>query len=383
MTDYYTTLGVSKNASKDDIKKAYKTLAKKYHPDLNAGSEEATKKFKEVNEAAKVLLDDQKRANYDRFGTADPHAGAGGPGGNGSRAYGGGFEGYDGDMFNDIFDSFFGGGFSGGSSSRRRGPRKGSDLLYEMEITLEEAASGVTRDISLEKEDTCTECTGKGYMSDADVKTCGACSGTGRVVHQQRTPFGVFQSQSTCSKCSGLGLEIVKPCKSCKGEGKVYRKKKLEVKIPPGIASGQRLRVVGEGEAGDKGAPAGDLYVQVAVKEHDVFERREDDLHTDISISYAQAVLGGEIDVPTLYGDATLVVPAGTQPGTQFRMKGKGMPHLRGGKGDQYVHVQVSVPTKLTKAQEELLIEFDKTLGSKKVKPKKKGFFDKVKEAFD
>jgi molecular chaperone DnaJ len=381
--DYYATLGVAKNASKEDIKKAYKTLAKKYHPDLNSGSEEATKKFKEINEAAKILLDDQKRSHYDRFGTADPHASGRGGSSSGYSSHGGsgGFEGFDFNDLGDVFDSFFGGGFGG--SSRRRGPKRGNDLLYELEITLEEAAFGKTADITLNKEDQCDDCAGRGYVSDSDVKTCTQCSGSGRVVHQQRTPFGVFQSQATCSKCQGQGVEIIKPCKTCKGEGKIHRKKKLEVKIPAGISDGQRLRMTGEGEAGDKGGSAGDLYIQVGVKDHDIFERKEDDLHTSISISYSQAALGGDVDVPTLYGDATLVIPAGTQPGTQFRMKGKGMPHLRGGKGDQYVHVTIAVPTKLTKQQEELLVELESTLGTKKKLKAKKSLFDKVKEAFD
>lgn len=376
--NYYETLGLEKGASKEEIKKAYKKLAKKYHPDLNKGDEESAAKFKEVNEAANVLLDETKRSNYDRFGSAEGMGGAGGfGGGQGGFGGAGGFGDF-GDI-GDMFESFFGGGMGGG----RRGPARGHDLLYEVEITLKEAAFGVKKKFEVNKDVKCETCAGKGYEKESDAKTCTTCHGQGRVVAQQRTPFGVFQTQRTCPECKGNGIEIENACKDCHGSGKVNKTKKLEVDIPAGIADGQRLRMAGEGEAGEKGAPAGDLFVQVRVAEDEVFEREDTDIYTTIKVTFTQATLGGEVTVPTLKDKAKLTIPKGTQSGTLFKMKGKGIPNLRGyGTGDQYVKVQVDVPTKISKEQEELLRKLDKTLDGGKVKAKK-SFFDKVKEALD
>ena len=372
MADYYDELGVSKNASKEEIKKAYKKLAKKHHPDINK-EEGSADKFKKINEAANVLLDENKRSNYDQFGSS------GGPQGFGGGGAQGGFDGFGG--FEDIFDSVFGGNpFGGGQSRRSQG---GSDLLYELEITLKEAAFGIKKKISVSKQATCKTCTGKGYEKESDAQNCGMCHGSGRVVKQQRTPFGVFQSQATCPTCRGQGVEIKNACSSCDGSGKNHETKKIEIAVPAGIASGQRLRVQNEGEAGERGAPNGDLYVEVRVADDDVFERDGNDVITTIRISYAQAALGDDISVPTLSGKAKLTIPSGTQGGTLFKMKNKGIPNLQGfGHGDQYVRVEVDIPTKLSKKQKELLQEFDTELGGKPIKAKKT-FFDKVKDALD
>lgn len=375
--DYYDILGVDKNASKEEIKKAYKRLAKKYHPDLNSGNAESEKKFKEVNEAAKVLLDDSKRAQYDRFGKAGAQGGFGG----GQGGFGGGFEGFGGgfDDLGDVFESFFGGGF--GSSRGRSGARRGSDLLKEVEITLEEAAFGVKKKITVTKHDSCSTCGGRGYEHDSDVTTCSTCHGSGRVVRQQRTPFGVFQTQATCSACGGEGAQIKNPCSTCNGNGKVQITSSLDVDIPAGIETGQRLRLSGQGEAGEKGGPAGDLYVEVHVKEHDVFARDGNNIFCSMKISYAQAVFGDEIEVPTLKKPVKLTIPAGTQGGTMFKLRGKGITNLQAfGSGDQLVKVDIDVPLSLTKKQKELLNELDASLGGKR---KKKSFVQKLKDVLD
>ncbi|MFT7615967.1 MAG: molecular chaperone DnaJ [Candidatus Woesearchaeota archaeon] len=368
--DYYATLGVSKGTSKEEIKKAYKKLAKKYHPDLNKDSAESEAQFKKVNEAAGVLLDEQKRANYDRFGTADA-------GGQGAGGYGGGegFEGFGG--FNDIFESFFGGQGRGGQT----GPARGGDLLYELSIELTDVARGVKKTISITKQDTCDTCTGKGYEKDSDAATCGTCHGQGRVTRTQRTPFGTFQSSAACPNCQGRGKQIKTACKTCDGDGKVRKTKNIEVAIPAGIESGQRLRVRGEGEAGSLGGPMGDLFVEVHIAASDLFERNGDDVILRAPITYIQATLGDHIEIPTLIGKADLKIPAGTQGGTLFKMKGKGIPRMRGfGAGDQYVKVDIEVPKSLSKKQKEALIEYEKVLGSERGK---KSFFDKVKDALD
>ncbi len=364
--DYYNILGVDKNATKEDIKKAYKNLAKKYHPDINKDDPSAEQKFKEINEAAAVLGDDQKRSQYDQFGDADSFKRAGG---------GAGFEGFDfggfGDFasfdFGDIFDQFFsGGGFSRG---RRRGPRSGANLRADVEITLEEAASGTTKTLSVPRVEKCPECGGTGAQSEADVHECPECRGSGTSRQTQRTPFGVFATTATCQECQGRGKIIENPCKNCDGTGLVHRTRKIEIKIPAGAEEGTNLRVSGEGEAGEHGAPSGDLYVIIHVKEHHVFDREGDNIHVNVRISFSTAALGGEIDVPTLEGKAKLKIPSGTQPGTVFRMKGKGIPFLHGyGQGDEMVEVTIKVPERLSKKQKELLKEFDRT-------GKKKGFF--------
>lgn len=361
--DYYETLGVQRNATKEEIKKAYKQLAKKYHPDLNKESG-AAEKFKEINEAAAVLSDDQKRAHYDQFGTADSGAG-------GYSAHD--FSGFDFSAgFDDILDSFMG-GFGG--RRRRRGPQPGNDLEYELEVTLEDAAFGATKTITIPRLEQCSACHGVGGK---DSTTCGSCHGSGNVTQRQRTPFGIFQSSMPCRECNGSGALISNPCSACDGVGHVKRKRDLEVKIPKGIQSGTRLRLSGEGEAGERGAPSGDLYIYVVVKPHDVFQREGDDLLVTVPLDFATAALGGEAPVPTLEGEATIEIPAGTQVNTLFRLRGKGMPHLRGhGHGDLKARVSLSVPTRLTKKQKELLEAFAVESG------KKKGVMDKIKEVFE
>ena len=367
--DYYEILGVSKDASKEDIKKAYKKLAKKYHPDLNKDDEGAQEKFKEINEAISVLGDDKKRAQYDRFGSADTSAAndfsdfAAGRGGFGDFGV----------DLDDIFEQFFGGGFRG---SARRGPRRGSDLRYDMEVELEDVAFGAEKHIVIPQLDTCSSCNGTGAENPDDVKTCPECHGAGRVRRQQRTPFGMFQTESVCRKCRGRGKVVAKECKVCDGEGRVERNKRLKVDIPKGVEDGSTLRLSGEGEAGEHGASHGDLYVVIHIKPHKVFAREGSDLYVDVPISFAQAALGDEITVPTMYGSAKLKIPAGTQTHTLFRMKDKGLPRIRSSvKGNQMVRVVVETPSKLSKKQKELLEEFDKM---NKENPAKK-FFDKVK----
>ncbi|PIN86063.1 molecular chaperone DnaJ [Candidatus Woesearchaeota archaeon CG10_big_fil_rev_8_21_14_0_10_44_13] len=375
--DYYKTLGVEKGASKDDIKKAYKRLAKKYHPDLNK-EPDAEKRFKEINEAASVLADDQKRQQYDQFGTADFAGYQGGAGGfdfsefmNQSGDFGFDFE--------SIFDSFFGGNaFGGGGRGRgsRRGSRRGSDLIYEIEITLEEAAFGAEKHITIPKMDHCDECNGTG-SAGSGTTTCDECNGTGMVRQTRRTPFGIFATASPCRKCRGEGTIIKNPCRECRGTGIVEKTKRIKVDIPAGVSDGLRLRMPGEGEAGEKAGPLGDLYVSIHVKQHNIFKREGDDIYTEIPISFAQAALGDEIEVPTLEGKANMKIPAGTQTNTIFRMKGRGIPNIRGhGKGDEKIRAIVDVPTRLTKKQKELLEEFDRDLG------KKKGIIDKIKDSF-
>ncbi|MBT3406177.1 molecular chaperone DnaJ [Candidatus Woesearchaeota archaeon] len=372
--DYYKTLGLSKGASKEEIKKAYKRLAKKFHPDLNK-EDDASDKFKEINEAAAVLGDDKKRAHYDQYGTADFSGFQGGAGGFDFSDFSnfGGFS-----DFGDIFDMFFGGGRRRGA----HGPQRGSDLRYDLEITLEEAASGVNKSLSLERETTCSTCDGKGAKSDSDIVTCDGCGGSGQVTRSQRTPFGVFQTASACPTCGGEGKKIVNPCSKCHGSGSVLNKTKLSVDIPAGVDAGSRLRLAGEGEAGKKGGPSGDLYAFLHVKPHKIFQRDGLDLYSDVPISFIQATLGDEIEVPTLDGKAKMKIPAGTQPGTMFRLKGLGIKSLRGfGVGDQKVRVDVKIPKSLSKTQKQLLRNYAKE--SADDIQANKGFFSKLKEAFE
>ena len=364
--DYYKTLGIEKGASKEEIKKAYKKLAKKYHPDLNKGSADSEKKFKEINEAAGILTDDQKRAQYDQFGSSGPQFG-GGQGGFGGQGFGG----FD---FNDIFDSFFGGGMGGG---RSRGPRPGSDLRYDIEITLEDVANGLEKKIKIKKRDQCSECDGKGGSGH---KTCDTCKGRGTILQQRRTAFGVFQTQTTCNICKGRGETVEKTCHHCNGTGQEIKEKTIQISIPPGVQDGTRLRISGEGEAGEAGAAMGDLYIFVSVKENDIFQRDGSDLYIEVPITFSQATMGDKIEIPTVTGKADLKVPAGTQPETLLRMKGKGLPRLRQyGHGDQYVKITIDVPKKLNKKQKELLKSFDKETKGKKPHEK---LFDAIKDAF-
>jgi molecular chaperone DnaJ len=351
--DYYDVLGVDKGASKEEIKKAYKKLAKKYHPDLNK-EDDAAEKFKEINEAAAILGDDQKRQHYDQFGTAD-FSGMGGGGFDFSDFANFGFD------FGDIFDSFFGGGFG-----RRRGARAvhGDNLRFDMEITLEEAASGTKKTVIIPRHEACEKCKGLG---GTDSKKCPECNGEGAIRQTQRTPFGIFSTTRTCRKCNGDGEIVKNICEHCDGIGKVKKDRKLEIEIPAGVEDGTRLRVAGEGEAGDRGGPSGDLYVLIHITPHEIFKRRGNDLYIEFPISFSDAALGTTIEVPTLEGKAKLKIPAGTQPGTVFRMKGKGIKDVHGyGTGSQNVMVNVKVPEKLTKKQKEILKDFDKESKKKK-----------------
>lgn len=365
--DYYKILGVEKNASKEDIKKAYKKLAKKYHPDLNKDPD-AQDTFKEINEAASVLGDEQKRHQYDQFGSNAFKQGGSGE----SEGFGGfgGFQGFDfsedGVGMEDLFDMFFGG-------SRRRGRNRGSDLRYNLDLTLEEAAFGAEKTVAINKRNPCSECHGSGGETD----TCSDCHGTGYVRIVQRTPFGSFQSTGPCRVCSGTGKIVKQECKKCYGDGYTSGLRNIKVDVPKGIDEGTRLRVAGEGDIDARGQEPGDLYLFITVKEHEFFKRDGNDINIDIPISYIQAVFGDEVEVPTLNGKAKLKIPKGTQSGTIFRMGGKGIPYMRGhGSGDQNVHVGVDVPKKLNAKQQEALEKFAKSIGDD-AKPQK-GFFKKL-----
>lgn len=372
--DYYEVLGVSRNATSDEIKKAYRKLARKYHPDANPGDKDAEAKFKEISEAYVVLSDPEKRAGYDRFG----HAGADGQGF-------GGFEGF-GDFggLGDIFEMFFGGG---GRTRRRTGPERGQDIRTDMEISLEEAAFGLEREVKVPRVETCGTCGGSGAAAGSKPKTCLACAGTGQVQFTQSTPFGRIVQSRTCDRCRGTGQVIEKPCPTCRGAGSVRKTRSIKVKVPPGVDNGSRLRLAGEGEAGTRGGPPGDLYVYIHVKQHKLFRREGDDLICEIPLSFVQAALGDEIDVPTLEGKEKLKIPEGTQPGTVFRIRGKGIPHLNGfGRGDQHVRIKVMIPGKLSEKQKELLREFARLDNGESVQGKgqagDKSFFEKMKDAF-
>lgn len=354
--DFYEVLGVSKGASDDEIKKAYRRLAKQYHPDLNPDNKEAELKFKEVNEAYEVLSDADKKARYDQFGHAgvDPNFG-GGPGGD---PFGGmGFD------FSDIFDGFFG----GGRRSNPNAPRRGSDIQTRVAISFEEAAKGCKKDISYQQIETCQDCHGSGAAPGTSPKTCSVCGGTGQVRISQRTPFGVVQSSQTCTACQGRGRTVETPCPTCDGKGRVRRKKPLTVSIPAGIDDDQVMRVSGKGNAGTNNAPYGDLLVAVSVRPHPIFERRGNDVWCEMPITFTQAALGCEVTVPTLDGMVQYSIHAGAQPGDTFKLKGKGIQSLQGRyRGDQYVKITVEIPKNLSKRQQELLKELDSTAEDKK-----------------
>lgn len=371
--DFYEILGVAKNASEDEIKKAYRKLAMKYHPDRNPDSKQAEEKFKEAKEAYEMLSDAQKREAYDRFGHAgvDPNMGAGA----GAGGFGGGFS----DAFGDIFGDIFGGG-----SRSRGGPQvyRGADLRYNLDITLEQAANGFDTTIRVPSWDECETCHGSGAKPGTSPTTCGTCGGHGQVRMQQ----GFFSIQQTCPKCHGTGKVIQDPCTSCSGVGRIKRNKTLEVKIPAGIDDGMRIRSTGNGEPGMNGGPPGDLYVEIHIKQHSVFQRDGDDLHCEMPISFARAALGGEIEVPTLSGKVSFSVPEGTQTGKTFRLRGKGIKGVRSGfPGDLFCHVVVETPVKLTDKQKDLLRDFDKltSAGGGKHSPQSKTWMDKVKEFFE
>lgn len=382
--DYYEVLGVSKTASDDELKKAYRSLAKKYHPDLHPDDKEAEAHFKEVNEAYEVLSDKDKRAKYDQFGFAgvDPNYGAGQGGAYGGAGGFGGFGGGFGDV-GDIFESFFGGGFGGSQRSNPNAPRRGQDVRTNMTISFMEACSGVKKQVKVSRYDTCPDCHGTGARAGTSAQTCPDCHGTGTVKINQRTAFGVFQSTKSCDRCGGKGKIIKDVCQSCMGQGRVRTILNREVEIPAGIDDGQTLKVSGAGDAGVNGGGYGDLNIKVTVKPHEIFEREGFDVYTEIPISYMQAALGDEITVPTVDGNVKYTVPAGTQTGTVFRLRGKGIRRLyRTDRGDQYVTVKVEVPKNLSKKQAELLKAFNDSLDGKN-KPGEKGFFDKMKELWN
>ncbi len=366
--DYYEVLGVGKTASETEIKQAYRKLARQHHPDVNPGDKEAEAKFKEATEAYDVLSDGDKRARYDQFGHAgvDPNQAGG---------FGGGFD--MGGGFGDIFDMFFGGG---GGGQRRNGPQRGSDLRYDMTLTFEEAAFGTEKEIEIPRMESCSDCQGSGAAAGTHPTTCPQCRGAGQVKTAQRTPFGQFQTVRTCPQCHGEGKIISSPCKTCNGQGKVRHVKTLKINIPVGSEDSLSLRLNGDGEAGTRGGPPGDLYIVLHVKPHKFFDREGNDVFCEVPITFVQAALGTEIDVPTLDGAVKMKIPEGTQTSTVFRLKGHGIPYRRGsGRGDQHVRVVVATPTKLTEKQKDLLREFGEA-ASEQQQMGKKSFFDKVKE---
>ena len=383
--DYYEVLGLGKNATDAEIKSAYRKLAKKYHPDLNPGDKTAEEKFKEVNEAHDILSDPEKRKRYDQFGFAgvDPNYGAGQGGGAGFGGFGAG--GVDlGDIFGDIFGGGFGGfgGFGGSSRANPNAPRKGHDIQASVILTFEEAAHGCSKKITLNRQQTCPDCNGSGCEAGSSPETCTQCGGRGYVVTQQRTPFGVMQSQQPCPHCGGRGTIIKNPCKTCRGTGKTSTRKTLEVKIPAGIDDDQNIALRGQGDAGSNGGPAGDVIVHVTVKRDAVFERDGYDVYVRVPITYSQAVLGAEIEVPTVDGKVAQRIPEGTQSGTKFRLRGQGIQYLNGrGRGDQYVIVEVEIPKKLNRTQREALKAFEDSLKDENYE-KRKGFFKNLRDRF-
>lgn len=377
--DYYEVLGLQKGASEDELKQAFRKLSRKYHPDFNPGDKDAEDKFKEVNEAYEVLSDPDKKSRYDQFGHAgvDPSYGGGG--------YGGGFTGGFGDMgdISDIFSSFFGGGFGSGARSNPNAPRRGQDIQTSVSISFMEACQGKKTDINISRMEKCSECGGSGAAAGSSADTCPECHGTGQVKVTQRTPFGMISSQKTCSRCGGKGSVISNPCPKCRGGGRVSVSKSITVDIPAGIDDEQTIRVSGQGHGGINGGPAGDLHVTVSVRPDAIFERDGFDVHTEQPITFVQAALGAEVTVPTIDGTVTYTIPEGTQPGTVFRFKGKGIKRLnRSDRGNQFVHVTIEVPSNLTKKQKDLLREFDGSLDENKNYKKRNNFFDKIKQAF-
>lgn len=379
-TDYYELLGVSRDADADEIKKAYRKKAVQFHPDKNRDDPSSEDRFKEVSEAYEVLRDPDKRAAYDRYGHAAFTAGGGG-----GRGGGGGFGGFHdpADIFREVFGGGGGGGgifedlFGGGGS--RGGPGRGADLRFDLEISLEEAASGVEREISYRRAVECGKCNGSGAEPGSSARTCQTCGGMGQVT----TSRGFFSVRQTCPACHGNGTTIENPCRECSGEGRAMKTSHVTVRIPPGVDSGTKLRSAGNGEAGVKGGPSGDLIIFLHVKDHELFEREGDDLYCEIPIKFTLAALGGTIDAPTLNGRVSLKIPAGTQSGTVFRLRGHGMPALRGGdKGDELVRVEIEVPRKLSREQKEKLEDFAVACGDAD-NPVSDGFFEKAKRFFD
>lgn len=372
--DYYEVLGVSKSSSLDEIKKAYRKIAKENHPDVNPGDKAAEERFKEATEAYAVLSDPDKKSKYDQYG----HAGVDFNGQGGFNGGFGDFSDFSDFGLGDIFEMFFGGGMGGGA--RRQGPARGADLRYDLSITLFEAAFGAKKEIGVPVSETCSHCSGSGAAPGTSPVKCSTCGGTGQVRAVQRTPFGQVATTRTCTACNGQGKTITTPCSQCNGRGKVRAVKKIEVTVPTGSEDGLSLRFSGRGEAGERGGPSGDLYVVLNVKQHDFFERRGNDILCEIPITFVQAALGDKVDVPTIHGDVKLDIPEGTQTSKIFKIKGKGVPYRRGsGAGDQYVQVVVTTPTKLTDKQKELLAEFGRVT-SEDQQMGKKSFWDKVKD---
>ncbi|MCB8556769.1 molecular chaperone DnaJ [Streptococcus vestibularis] len=372
-TEYYDRLGVSKDASQDEIKRAYRKMSKKYHPDINKepGAEE---KYKEVQEAYETLSDDQKRAAYDQYGP-DGANGFGGQGGFGGFDGGAGFGG-----FEDIFSSFFG----GGATRNPNAPRQGDDLQYRVNLSFEEAIFGAEKEVHYNREATCKTCSGSGAKPGTSPVTCGRCHGQGVINVDTQTPLGMMRRQVTCDVCHGTGQEIKEPCQTCHGTGHEKQSHKVSVKIPAGVETGQQIRLAGQGEAGFNGGPYGDLFVIINVNPSDKFTRDGSTIYYTLNISFVQAALGDTVEVPTVHGNVEMTIPAGTQTGKTFRLKGKGAPRLRGGsQGDQHVTVRIVTPTKLNDAQKEALLAFAKASGDEKIAPQKKGFFNKVKDALE
>ncbi len=369
--DYYEVLGVNKSASADEIKRAYRKMAKKYHPDVNKAAD-AEEKFKEVQEAYDVLSDDNKKAAYDRYGHAAFEQGAGGFGGAGGQGFGGfGFDDVD---LGDIFGSFFGG--SGRTQQRRSGPMQGEDRFVQLEIDFMDAIRGKKTEIKINYDEQCPHCHGTGAKKPEDVQTCPRCGGTGTIRTQQRSPFGTFVNQTTCPDCNGTGKVVKEKCDHCKGKGYINKNITVELNIPAGINTHQQLRVPGKGNRGLNGGPNGDLYVEIYVKPHKYFTRQNNDIHIAVPVSAIDATLGCEIDVPTVYGDVTMKIPEGTQTGTTMRLKGKGVKNLRNDNyGDQYVRVDVKIPTKLTKAEKDLYTKLRNA-------NKKESIFEQFKKTF-
>ena len=368
--DYYEVLGITKGASEDEIKKAYKKMARKYHPDLNPGDKEAEEKFKEVNEAYEVLSDPDKKARYDQYGHAgvDPNFGAGGAGFDGSFDFG---------DLGDIFGSFFGGGFGGGRRTNPNAPQRGESIRMSLAISFEEAAFGCEKEVTVDRMEQCGACHGSGCAPGTSPEVCPDCHGSGQVQVRRQTPMGVFASTSPCSKCGGTGKIIHQPCSDCHGQGRVRKRRAIKVNIPAGIDDGQTISLRGQGHAGKNGGPNGDLLITIMVQPHEIFRREGTSVFCEAPITFAQAVLGGTLEIPTIDGKVKYDIPEGTQTGSVFRLRGKGIPSLNGrGRGDQYVTVNIETPKNLNKEQKEALKKFSDLLGEGNYE-KRKGFFKK------